>query len=253
MKKIYVLGISGSPRKRGNSEFLLEHALRGAKEVDPKNIETKIVSLAELRILPCISCFKCKDIKGCIIKDDFHKIEKEWIKADAVIYSFPVYHFSVPAQLKAFIDRLGNSTLQKYKVSGSYQVPKFMKVIGAIAQGTHFASGQEHAIAFIISHALIMGCIPFSGDLWESYIGLGSWTKLDTSVNALEKLVEQGDFLAKSAVKGAYTLGRRIAQLAIIIQNGLRNSREFLKEDHCFEFVLNKIMSNTGKEVAPND
>jgi len=89
--------------------------------------------------------------------------------------------------------------------------------------------------------------------LWQSYIGLGSWTKLDASVNALEKLFKEGDFIAKSAIKGAYTLGRRIAQLAIIIRNGLENSREILKEDPSFEFVLNKISSNTDGEVLSND
>ncbi len=89
--------------------------------------------------------------------------------------------------------------------------------------------------------------------MWQSYIGLGSWTKLDASVNALEKLFKEGDFIAKSAIKGAYTLGRRIAQLAIIIRNGLENSREILKEDSSFEFVLNKISSNTDGEVLSND
>lgn len=89
--------------------------------------------------------------------------------------------------------------------------------------------------------------------MWQSYIGLGSWTKLDASVNALEKLFKEGDFIAKSAIKGAYTLGRRIAQLAIIIRNGLENSREILKGDPSFEFVLNKISSNTDGEVLSND
>ena len=89
--------------------------------------------------------------------------------------------------------------------------------------------------------------------MWQSYIGLGSWTKLDASVNALEKLFKEGNFIAKSAIKGAYTLGRRIAQLAIIIRNGLENSREILKEDPSFEFVLNKISSNTDGEVLSND
>ncbi len=70
--KIKVLGISGSPRKKANTEFLLNQALEAAKSVNPKNVETEAYSIAGKEYLPCISCFTCAKTGECIRseKDD---------------------------------------------------------------------------------------------------------------------------------------------------------------------------------------
>ena len=57
MKPSYVLGISGSPRRNGNTELLIREFMRGAAAGGHK---TELIVLSELKISPCTSCGSCK-------------------------------------------------------------------------------------------------------------------------------------------------------------------------------------------------
>jgi len=202
--RIHVLGINGSPRN-GNSRYLLDHALEGAKEVGPDSVIIESYNLRGKTFKPCIACSYCAKHEGeCIQKnDDFEELRKKWYNADVIFYSVPVYHMSMPGQLKCFIDRLGNSMFGLFQ--SQYQdlhgaLPKLYKVIGSIAQGIHIFSGQEHTITDLINHALIMQCIPVSGDLWQAYIGVGGWTSNLPERNGLKKVAQEGDLSARSSV-----------------------------------------------------
>jgi multimeric flavodoxin WrbA len=109
MKKVRLLGISASPRKLGNSRYLLERSLEAAEQAAPDRVRSELYSLAGKQIAPCISCFRCRDLGDCAIADDFQDLRDKWAEADAIIYSVPVYHMGIPGQLKCFIDRLGNT------------------------------------------------------------------------------------------------------------------------------------------------
>ena len=143
--------------------------------------------------------------------------------ADIIIYSVPVYHMSIPGQLKCFIDRLGQSGFTKL-APGQRQVDmtKLLKCIGIISQGMHIFSGQEHAITELVNHALIMGCLPIAGNLPESYIGAGGWTENLRDKGAIAHLNAEGTISARAAVAAAESLGRNVAHLARIIQAGRR-------------------------------
>ncbi len=52
-----IIALNGSPRKRGNTATLLEHALKGAASAGAK---TRLVHLARLKYTGCVSCFACK-------------------------------------------------------------------------------------------------------------------------------------------------------------------------------------------------
>ena len=56
MGTVKVLGICGSPRKRGNSRFLLERVLASANGVTGGHVESDLYSFAGKKIDPCISC-----------------------------------------------------------------------------------------------------------------------------------------------------------------------------------------------------
>ena len=236
--KIKVLGICGSPRKNANTEFLLNQALDAAKSVDPKNVETEAYSIAGKEYLPCISCFSCAKTGECIRskKDDFNELRDKWVDADAIIMAVPVYHMSIPGQLKCFIDRLGNS-LWSYEGSAG----KHLKVYGAIAQGVHIFSGQENAIKEIINHAIVMGNIITSGDPWESYLGGAGWTENKVEKNALKSLYESGSFDADIAVKSARSLGKRVAELALIIKAGALHYIDYLKTDPMYKPLVERV------------
>lgn len=238
MDKVKVLGISGSPRPKGNSNYLLNFAMEGAAEAG-NFVESETYNMGgkDKYYAPCDSCFACAKTGDCHHKDSFQDLRDKWIAADAIIYSIPVYHMNYPAQLRAFIDRLGNSMFGYYHS----EISKSLKVIGTIAQGTHIFSGQEHAITDLVNHALVMGCIPVTGDLWESYIGVGGWTENNTAKNAIEKLYEDGNTDAKVTVKAARALGKRAAQIALIVKSGALASRELLKPDGGFNALYQRI------------
>ncbi|MBP7056319.1 MAG: flavodoxin family protein [Candidatus Omnitrophica bacterium] len=97
-----ILGISGSPRRRGNTEILLDDALEGARS---EGAFTKKLILNELNIKPCQACGGCDDTGRCVIRDDMDIVYKEAHSADCVILASPLYFGSVSAQTKAVIDR----------------------------------------------------------------------------------------------------------------------------------------------------
>ena len=52
----------------------------------------------------CETCFKTG--KACSFDDDFNMLAPAILAADAVVFSMPVYWYSIPAQIKGVIDRL---------------------------------------------------------------------------------------------------------------------------------------------------
>lgn len=243
--KIRLLGIVGSPRK-GNSLFLLEQALEAASKAYLGKVEADKYIFGRTPFAPCDACQAHKRLKGeCHIRDGFQELRDKWLDADAIIYSVPVYHMGIPGQVKCFIDRLGNSLGYYFSefMSGepSFHIPRLMKVIGAITQGSHIFAGQEHAQAFINTHAILMRCIPVPGDLWESYIGTGGWTEVSPKVNALKTLLEAGKPDAQIAVRSAQALGRRVVEMAIIVRDGLKMNRALLAEQPSYLPVLKKM------------
>lgn len=100
MKK--VVAIFGSPRVNGNSDILLNQAIKGA-EASGAKVE-KIV-IRDLQIAPCNACDGCFEKGTCVIYDDVQQIYSHLVDADGIIVASPVYFMSVSAQLKAFIDR----------------------------------------------------------------------------------------------------------------------------------------------------
>jgi len=119
-----ILLINGSPREDGNTKILSEAFV--TRSIQKRNIVKKY-NIPDLNISGCKDCGKCFiDGIPCIIKDDFDEIIDEIIKADVIVFSAPVFFYSVPGQLKNFIDRLncfivGNKNLsgKKYAIISS--------------------------------------------------------------------------------------------------------------------------------------
>ncbi|HHC19134.1 MAG TPA: flavodoxin family protein, partial [Euryarchaeota archaeon] len=93
-----VLYISGSPRRKSNTDFLLR--------VTMSVTGGKFIKLVDYNIRPCISCRACLRQRRCCIEDDMANILiPELIKSDAIVLGSPVYFNNVSAQMKAFMDR----------------------------------------------------------------------------------------------------------------------------------------------------
>jgi multimeric flavodoxin WrbA len=97
-----VLAIAGSPRRKGNTDALLERAISGARSA---GADVQHVVLSRLEIGPCMSCDRCFETGRCAIQDDFQGIYDTTLEADGIILATPIFFMNVSAQTKAFIDR----------------------------------------------------------------------------------------------------------------------------------------------------
>ena len=97
-----ILAISGSPRKQGNTEILLNEALKGAST---EGAEVELYSVSGKTINPCDACFSCRKTGECHIDDDMQDLYKKLLEADGIIFGTPVYLYAMAAQTKAIMDR----------------------------------------------------------------------------------------------------------------------------------------------------
>lgn len=101
-KKIVV--ITGSPRKNGNSFAMTEAFIKAAEAKG--HIVTRF-DAAMINVGGCHACETCfKTGKACSFDDDFNTIAPAILEADVVVFTMPVYWYSIPAQIKSVIDKL---------------------------------------------------------------------------------------------------------------------------------------------------
>ena len=97
-----VLGIMGSPRIKGNTDLLLEEALKGARS---QGADVEKIVVDKLKITPCKEYLGCFRDGNCVIRDDLDNIYPKLLEADVVIIASPVFFYGVTSQAKALIDR----------------------------------------------------------------------------------------------------------------------------------------------------
>ncbi len=106
-----VLGIAGSPRRGGNTDFLLAEVMKGAAS---QGAEVKTVILNDLKITPCQHCDACLKAGRCRIDDDMQMIYRELKEADRVAIASPIQFMGPTAQVKLMIDRCQALWARKY-------------------------------------------------------------------------------------------------------------------------------------------
>jgi multimeric flavodoxin WrbA len=101
-KNIVVL--SGSPRKGGNTDMLVDAFIDGAESTGHN---VTLFRVADMNIGGCLGCGHCFEEKGvCIQKDDMPLVLDTLRKADVLVLASPIYYWSVTGQLKLAIDRM---------------------------------------------------------------------------------------------------------------------------------------------------
>ena len=101
-KKIVV--ITGSPRKNGKSFAMTDAFIKAAEE---KGHTVTRFDAALKNVGGCRACETCFSTgKACTFDDDFNTIAPAILEADAIVFTTPVYWYSIPAQIKGVIDRV---------------------------------------------------------------------------------------------------------------------------------------------------
>ena len=99
-----ILGISGSPRKNGNSDTLLKNIIKGAASLE---FRATSLNLSDIRFQGCIGCEKCRKDKVCTGQiDGMSLLYEEIITSRGLILVSPTHNYNITSWMKAFIDRL---------------------------------------------------------------------------------------------------------------------------------------------------
>lgn len=130
-----ILGIVGSPRKEGNSFYLMREALKGAQEFEP-SLETEIIQLSDVQLKSCRACESCanKPFK-CILEDDFDFVLDKMRRADGLLMASPRYgpFGATPSKMQALLERLINVNYLPAKQKPDFDFPLKNKPCGLLA------------------------------------------------------------------------------------------------------------------------
>lgn len=204
-----ILGISGSPVKKGNVETLLNHAMEG---LPAKDIERDIVHLSGLKVRDCIHCNFCltKQMPGkyCAIKDDAQAIFEKAETADIIVLASPVYFMRTSARMAALIDRF------RVFVFGNLTAGRMKNKIGvsmAAAWLRHGGVETTHLTHILTFLGLEM--IPASVHQGVSPLGASVLTSINGSGN-FDPAVSLGIENDEPGMKSARLILRRALELA---------------------------------------
>ncbi|RZW22694.1 MAG: flavodoxin family protein [Desulfobulbaceae bacterium] len=99
-----VLGVSGSPRKNGNSDVILKSILAG---VSGRNTDSTHFNLTDMQFQGCIGCERCRKDKICTgLVDGMSIVYETIISSKGLVLVSPTHNYNITSWMKAFIDRL---------------------------------------------------------------------------------------------------------------------------------------------------
>jgi len=135
MKAIILDGSLNQEKTIGKTFDCLKECLK------KRNYETKVRTLREEKIAPCIGCFGCwlKTPGQCIIRDDASTLPRDVIQSDLIVYLTPVTFGMYSSELKKAIDRFACPILLPFfeKVNGEiHHNGRYQKYPKIIAIGT---------------------------------------------------------------------------------------------------------------------
>ena len=142
-----IIALNGSPRPGGNTELLLEEALKPLRESG--NV-VRLFKLNTMNIKPCQDCGGCVKTGVCIYQDDMQEIYDAIREADRVILASPVFFYSISAQAKAMVDRCQSFWCEKYLLKKSIPAgPDGRKGLFLLVGGMKKDDGKHSAEAVV--------------------------------------------------------------------------------------------------------
>ncbi|SMC55104.1 Low molecular weight phosphotyrosine protein phosphatase [Desulfocicer vacuolatum DSM 3385] len=132
---MFVLGLNGSPRRKGNNDYLLSLFM---DEAEKRGCATHTIAAAFESYEPCIGCGYCEKKGLCSIKDDMARdLFSLMRKADVIVLASPVYFYGVPARIKGIIDRIQTLWSRKYRFNLKDPGAEYRKGILLSVGATH--------------------------------------------------------------------------------------------------------------------
>jgi multimeric flavodoxin WrbA len=140
-----VLGIMGSPRIRGNTDLLLDEALKGAES---RGAEVEKIMAGNLKIAPCREIYACLKDGNCPLHDDMDNIYPKLLNTDAVIVATPIFFYTVSAQLMALISRCQALWSRRYVLNMDIPAKKGAFIAVGATKGAKLFDGPKLTIRY---------------------------------------------------------------------------------------------------------
>jgi len=214
--EITVLGVCGSPVRRGNTEMFLEEALKAAAE--SAEVRTESILLADRKIADCRHCNWClaKQESGafCAVKDDMTDIYPRIVGSDVLLLATPTYAARLSGYLAVFMDRCRPLVLGKH-----YRKVLTNKIGGAMTVSWMRNAGPETTLLSIVSAYLMWGMIvavPGDGSCQYGAVGLSS----EGGSGKFDRHDRLGILKDELGLAAARSLGKRSVELARLIRLG---------------------------------
>jgi multimeric flavodoxin WrbA/protein-tyrosine-phosphatase len=128
-----ILGLQGSPRKKGNTSFLLSTFMTAAEKFGAR---THVIDVTRKEVIPCKEYTVCEKKGYCPIEDDVKdEIYPLLREAELVVVATPIFFYNMTSQLKAVVDRCQMFWARKYRLKlkdpGAKMRRGFLLAVGA--------------------------------------------------------------------------------------------------------------------------
>jgi len=108
---MFVLGLQGSPRLKGNTSILLSAFMDEAERL---GAHVHRLHASRVKVAPCMECGNCEEKGFCAIDDEMQHIFPMLRQADIIVMATPIFFYGPTAQLKSLIDRTQTLWARKY-------------------------------------------------------------------------------------------------------------------------------------------
>ena len=184
-----IIAFNGSPREGGNTEELLNSAIRGTGE------DVEIFRLQSMNISPCLNCGGCDDTGICIVEDDFQRVAEAIRKADRIIFASPVFFMGISAQAKALVDRCQSFWCEKFLLEreipvGEHGRKGLVLMVGGMKKDRGMNCAASQGVAFLRTVS-----VPENETL--KYMGVDAKGAILKHPTAIKEAEEAGKFLVK--------------------------------------------------------
>jgi multimeric flavodoxin WrbA len=205
---IKIVGVCGSPHKKGSTIVYLKKALNAAESMG--NVTTELIELAGKDIKACMGCRTDKCYGKCSINDSMQQIYPILQECDGIILGSPSYFGTFTGQIKLFIDRLRVMRHTDFQLCN--------KVIAPLSVAGRRHGGQEITNLDLIQSMMRHNTIIVNDGTAVCQLGATGWSHTFDDPN---NTVEDDEY----GLQTAEGIGKRVAEIAKIIKaSGLQTT-----------------------------
>ena len=252
-----ILILSGSPRKGGNTDLLVEAFVKGASQRN----HVEVVSVRDYKVNPCMGCNACFKSKEniCAQKDDMSLIYEKMNHADMLVIASPVYFYELSAQLKAVIDRCHNPIRDTFRIKkmalllvGAATLPElFDSILSQYQLCLNFFKLED------AGHVLVRG-VKDKGDI-KNTNALNEAFKLAQSIHILlrypteDKMLVRFGFVIVDDSKRGKGYGKQLLRLAIDFAQRELSAQKITLGVFCDNQSAVECYKSVGFRITGND